>query len=576
MNRARVIPVVFLAIVIALFLLFQNRTQSVSILLVNGVVHTVNDRQPAAEAIAIKDGMIAGVGSTDEITQNFTAQRIIDLKGRTVFPGFIDAHGHMEGLGALMVNVNLEGTTGVAEIQKLVAERITKVEHGAWVRGRGWDQNDWPVKEFPTARMLDSVSPANPVVLRRVDGHAAWVNTAALTLAKITSVTHDPAGGKIIRDRTGKPTGILVDNAIDLLDDVIPQPSEAERTEAFRKAVEECVKLGLTEVHDMGVDLEAISIYKKLIAEKRFPFRVYAAIGGAGKTWNEYLKLGPEIDGNDGRLTVRAIKLYADGALGSRGAALIEPYSDDPGNRGLTLTSSEKMKEVVQQALTHGFQVCTHAIGDRGNSVTLGVYSDVLKANPAKARDARLRIEHAQIVDPADIPRFHELGVIPSMQPTHCTSDMYWAEARVGPKRILGAYAWRSFLDSGSIIPGGSDFPVEGPNPLYGFYAAITRQDHNGWPDSGWYAGQRMTREEALKAFTIFAAYAGFQEERKGSIEKGKLADFTILSRDIMTIDPKEILTTQVEMTIIGGEVVYTSTDFTGVFHDSALRATRE
>jgi predicted amidohydrolase YtcJ len=311
-----------------------------------------------------------------------------------------------------------------------------------------------------------------------------------------------------MRDKSGTPTGVFVDRAINLVDLVLPQPSEEERTDVLLKAVAECVKVGLTQVHDMGVDMEEIGIYRKLIAQKRFPFRVYAAIGGVGKTWSEYLQRGPEMDGNDGRLVVRALKLYADGALGSRGAALIEPYSDDPGNRGLTLTSSEQMKAAVQQALSNGFQVCIHAIGDRANHVTLNVYEDVLVTNPSKAQDARFRIEHAQVLDSNDISRFKKLGVIPSMQPTHCTSDMYWAEDRLGPERVKGAYAWRSLLQQGSIIPAGSDTPVESPNPLWGFYAAITRQDQKGWPEKGWQADQRMTREEALKAFTIWAAYA--------------------------------------------------------------------
>ncbi|MBM2840307.1 MAG: Amidohydrolase 3, partial [Bacteroidetes bacterium] len=374
-----------------------------------------------------------------------------------------------------------------------------------------------------------------------------------------------------VRDGGGKPTGVFVDNAVDLIDAVIPQPSEEERTEAIQKAVEECVKVGLTGIHDMGVDLQLINIYKKLIGQKQFPFRVYAAIGGVGETWDHYLKVGPEIEGNDGRLTVRALKLYSDGALGSRGAALIEPYSDEPSNRGLTLTSSDQMKSAGLQALEKGFQVCTHAIGDRGNNIALNGYAEVLKSNRAKAKDARFRIEHAQVLEPNDIPRFRQLGVIPSMQPTHCTSDMYWAKDRLGPQRVKGAYAWRSLLNQGSIIPAGSDFPVESPNPLWGFYAAITRQDQGGWPEGGWYPDQRMTREEALKAFTIWAAYASFEEQAKGTIEIGKGADFTILSDDIMTIDPKKILDTHVDMTIVAGEVVYTSTTFSHIFRDSLL-----
>jgi predicted amidohydrolase YtcJ len=408
-----------------------------------------------------------------------------------------------------------------------------------------------------------------------VDGHAVWVNGTVLQLAKITRATPDPDGGKIVRDKAGNPTGVFVDNAVDMVEAVMPQPSEEERTEAFQRAVEECVKVGLTEVHDMGVDMEGIGIYKKLIARKRFPFRVYVAIGGVGEPWNQYLKRGPETNGYDGRLTVRALKLYADGALGSRGAALIEPYSDDPGNRGLTLTSSGQLKVAAMQALDKGFQVCIHAIGDRGNNIALNVYAEVLKSDPAKAKDVRFRIEHAQVVDVNDIPRFHQLGVLPSMQPAHCTSDMYWAEDRVGPKRVRGAYAWRSFINSGSIIPAGSDSPVESPDPLRGFYAAITRQDQEGFPAGGWYPEQRMTREEALKGFTTWAAYASFEENTKGAIEEGKVADFTILSDDIMKIEPKQILDTRVEMTIIGGEVVYTAAAFSHLMRTQPLIAGR-
>jgi len=575
MKRKRAIPVFILIIIASYFVIFHRPVREASMLLVNGVVYTVNEKQPAAQAIAVAEGKIIGVGSNEEIQKKFKSNRVIDLKSRTVYPGFVDAHAHMEGIGALATNINLDGTTSIEQIQKLVADRIPQLKPGAWARGRGWDQNKWRGKSFPTHGMLDVVTKDVPVYLRRVDGHAAWVNGKVLELAGITKATPDPEGGKIVRDRAGNPTGVFIDNGIDLIDVVMPQPSEDERTEAFRKSVEECVKVGLTEVHDMGVDKQGVEIYKKLIAQKRFPFRVYVAIGGAGATWDEYLKRGPETSGNDGRLTVRALKLYADGALGSRGAALIEPYSDDPDNRGLTLTSSEQIKSAAMQALDKGFQVCIHAIGDRGNSIALSVYSDVLKSNPGKAKDARFRIEHAQVVDLNDIPRFHQLGVIPSMQPTHCTSDMYWAEDRLGPKRVQGAYAWRSFMSAGSIISAGSDSPVESPNPLWGFYAAITRQDQKGWPDGGWYPDQRMTREEALKGFTTWAAFAAFQENAKGTIEEGKVADFTILSDDIMKIEPRKVLDTHVEMTIIGGEVVYAASMFSYLMKDHSLIATR-
>jgi predicted amidohydrolase YtcJ len=551
-------------IAVALFLLtfvfyHLHKSRSATLLLFNGVVYTLNEQRPRAEAIAIAGERILAVGTNEEIKGRYEAPQLIDLKGHAVYPGFTDAHAHLEGLGALLVNINLSGTTSVEQIQSLVAERVATASAGSWIRGRSWDQNRWAVKSFPTHHMLDHVAGEHPVALTRVDGHALWVNKKALDMASITRRTPDPDGGKIVRDREGNPTGVLVDNAMALIDSVMPAPSEAERTEASERAVQECLKVGLTQVHDMGTDLELIGIYKKLIQAKKFPFRVYVAIDGVGETWNHYAQRGPEIGGNENKLTVRAIKLYADGALGSRGAALIEPYADDPTNRGLTLTPTETLRSVAADALSKGFQVCTHAIGDRANHIVLNVYEEVFKQDQVKAEDARFRVEHAQIVDVADIPRFHKLGVLPSMQPTHCTSDMYWAEARLGARRMRGAYAWRSFLSAGSIIPAGSDFPVEGPNPLWGFYAAITRQDASGWPADGWYAGERMQRDEALKAFTTWAAFAAFEETARGSIREGKLADLVVLSHDIMTCVPKEILATQVLYTIVGGEIAYSA-----------------
>jgi len=383
------------------------------------------------------------------------------------------------------------------------------------------------------------------------------VNGKALDIAGISAATPDPEGGRIVRDKLGNPTGVFIDNAIDLLSSHLPPPTEEERTRAIELAVQECLKVGLTEVHDMGVDLQGLGIYRELIEQGRFPFRVYAAISGAGETWEYYKKKGPDL--GNGRLTVRAIKLYADGALGSRGAALIEPYADDPANRGLTFLSSEEIKKVTIDALNLGFQVCVHAIGDRANHIVLDVYEDAIKSMSDKKKTARLRVEHAQVLELGDIPRFQLLDVIPVMQPTHCTSDMYWAEDRLGPSRLGGAYTWRSLIDRGSIIPGGSDFPVESPNPLWGYYAAITRQDHSGWPEGGWHPEQCMTREEALKAYTIWGAYAAFEEKVRGSIEPGKLADIVVLTDDIMKVAPKDILRAGVWMTVVGGEIVYSN-----------------
>ncbi len=542
--------------VYTLYYFLQQKTAT--LILYNANVYTVDPHRPTAQAIAIRGNTIVGVGTTEEIRGGFRGAREIDLKGKPVFPGFTDAHAHLESLGALLVNLNLDGTKSVEEIRALVAGRVAELPEGAWLRGRSWDQNDWPENAFPTHHMLDDLTGDHPAYLVRVDGHAAWVNKKALDLAKITRETSDPPGGSIIRDASGNPTGVLVDNAMDLVSAIVPSPSREERSEAVKTAIEECLSVGLTSVHDMGVDEDLIDIYKSLIEQGAFPFRVYAAIGGTGSLWRRYLQSGPEVGLGNGRLTVRALKLYADGALGSRGAALIAPYDDDPGNRGLTVTSADTLKAAAAAALRRGFQVCTHAIGDRANHIVLNVYDDVFRRNP-DGKSARFRVEHAQLLDKADIGRFKPLGVLPSMQPTHCTSDMYWAEKRVGPERIKGAYAWRSLLNAGNIIPGGSDFPVEAPPPLYGFYAAITRQDHDRWPEGGWYPAEQMTREEALKAFTIWAAYAAFEERVRGTIAVGKLADIVVLSTDIMTCEPMEILSTKVLYTLVDGEIAYSS-----------------
>lgn len=544
--------------VYALYYFVQQR--SATIVLYNAVVYTVDPQRPTAQAIAIRGNTIVGVGTTEEIRSGFRSGREIDVKGMPVYPGFTDAHAHLESLGALLVNLNLYGTKSVEEIRARAAERVAELPEGAWLRGRSWDQNDWPEKAFPTHQMLDDITGDHPAYLVRIDGHAAWVNKRALQLANVTRDTPDPPGGSIIRDDGGNPTGVLIDNAMDLVNSIVPAPSREERVEAVKTAIEECLSVGLTAVHDMGVDDELIGIYKSLIEQGAFPFRVSAAIGGTGSTWSRYLQRGPEVGTGGGRLTVRALKLYADGALGSRGAALIEPYEDDPGNRGLTVTSADELKAAAADALRRGFQVCTHAIGDRANHIVLNVYEEVFRGN-TDGKNSRFRVEHAQLVDRADIGRFKPLGVLPSMQPTHCTSDMYWAEKRVGPERIKGAYAWRSLLDAGNIIPGGSDFPVEAPPPLYGFYAAITRQDHEQWPEGGWYPEERMTREEALKAFTIWAAYAAFEEKVRGTISVGKLADIVVLSNDIMTCDPVDILSTKVLYTLVDGEIVYSSAE---------------
>ena len=567
------------------YLFFRTAPEQADVFYINGRIYTMDANKSIAEALAIRGGRIIAVGSQDDLGKKIRAKDTVDLAGKAVFPGFTDAHAHLMSLGVAMLTVDLVGVQSDAQAATLVAGRVRKSESGQWVRGRGWDQNLWTLKRFPTHEVLDRISSDNPVYLARVDGHAAWVNKRAMEIAGISRQTLDIAGGKIVRDASGNPSGVFVDNAMTLVSRFLPPPSYKETEEAISLAVRECLKHGLTGMHDMGVDKKEIDVYKGLIDKKEFPFRVYTSIDGAGETWDEFIgrdsskpAIGPIIGYGDNRLWVRSVKLYVDGALGSRGAALLEPYSDDPTNRGLTVTDEASLRKTVDEALVNGFQVCTHAIGDRANNIILNVYEAALKAHPGT--DRRLRVEHAQVLSLNDIPRFKQLGVVPSMQQTHCTSDMHWAGARLGPTRVRGAYAWRALLNTGVIIPGGSDFPVEQPNPLLGIYAAVTRRDLQGRPrntqevkaffelsgdgvgdttdfENGWYASQRMTREEAIQSFTNWAAFAGFQEHILGSLEKGKLADFVVLSRDLMKIPAEEIPETVVEMTIVGGKEAY-------------------
>lgn len=527
------------------------------LILFNAHVYTVDPDPPTAEAIAIRGDRIVAVGADVEIQKlagSHTKQ--LDLGGKMVLPGFVDAHGHLLGLGQGLLSVDLTGAGSYPEVIKRVAERAAKTPRGQWVLGRGWDQNRWPEHEFQEHDALSRATPDHPVFLTRIDGHAAMVNALALERAQITGDTKDPEGGRILRTKAGEATGVFIDNAMGLVQRRIPPPSQANMREAIRLAIDHCKRLGLTTVHDAGVSGSVINLYKEMIDAGEFDLRVYAMISaGSTATIDEYFANGPLLNYKN-RLTVRSVKVLIDGALGSRGAALFEPYTDDPGNTGLLTTKPEELLALTRRALGSGFQVCCHAIGDRGNRLVLDAYETALKEAP-QVRDARLRIEHAQIVALSDIPRFAYLGVIPSMQPTHATSDMPWAEARVGPERIKGAYAWRKFLDAGCRIAGGSDFPVESANPLFGFHAAISRQDHKGQPEGGWHPEELMTREEAFRCLTIDAAYAGFEERDKGSIEVGKLADLVVLFYDIKYFEPQSILKTEVVTTILGGKVVY-------------------
>ncbi|MCP2605335.1 amidohydrolase [Candidatus Aminicenantes bacterium AH-873-B07] len=545
-------------IIFVIFLFISCVKKQANMVLLNGNVITMNSKKPSAEAVAIINDKIIKVGDNKEIKKLIGPEtKVINLKGKTVVPGFIDAHLHFVSLGNTKKILNLVGTVSKEEIIQLVANKISKEGEEKWIFGRGWDQNDWPIKEFPTRWDLDSVSPRNPVILTRIDGHAIWVNSLVLEKAGITKETPDPQGGKIIRDpETNEPTGVLIDKAMSLIEKIVPSPSRKEKKEMVILASKECSSLGLTTIHDAGVDLETIKIYKELIKENKLTVRLYVMLGYPGKAIDIYLDKGPEIEYGNNFLTIRSIKMFADGALGSRGAALLEPYSDDPTNTGLITFDPDKALQVMIKALKKGFQICVHAIGDKANRLTLDLFERAFQIVP-RVKDHRFRIEHTQVLTKEDIPRFAKLKIIPSMQPTHATSDMYWAEDRLGPERVKLAYAWKSLLDTGVRIAGGSDAPVESANPLWGIYAACTRQDHKGWPEGGWHSEQKVTRYEALKMFTIDAAYAGFEEKIKGSIEEGKLADIVVLSKDILTIPAKEILNTHVEMTIVGGKIVY-------------------
>jgi predicted amidohydrolase YtcJ len=547
-------------------------------LYINCRIYTMDANSTLAEAMAIASDKIVGIGTSEYIQRKFKAKKIVDLGGKTVLPGLIDAHCHLLGLGLARMTVDLMGTHSEEEAAVRIARQaaVSKPEH--WIRGRGWDQNEWQTKSFPTQKLLERISPDNPVYLVRVDGHACWVNKRALEIAGVNSQTPDVPGGKIVRDASGEPTGVFIDAAMDLIYKFVPEPTEEEMREAIRLATEECASIGLTSVQEMGVDATQVKVYKKLIDENKFPLRVYAAIDGPGELWDTMKRDGTLVGYGNNKLTLRAFKVYIDGTLGSRGAALIEPYSDDPNNRGVTVLSEEELEKLVDESLDYGFQVCTHAIGDRANHIVLDVYESALTKHHVPP--VRLRIEHAQILSQKDIPRFKQFDILPSMQPAQCTSDMYWAETRLGLKRIRDAYAWRSLLNTGVIIPAGSDFPIESPNPFFGIYAACTRQDKNGVPkniddirkyfqppaddysdttvfDNGWYSSEKMTREEAVRGFTTWAAYAAFEENLKGSLERGKLADFIVISKDIFYCPAIEIPSIQVESTVLGGKVVF-------------------
>jgi predicted amidohydrolase YtcJ len=525
------------------------------LLLHGGTIHTGNPAQPRAEAVLAVGGRIAFVGDLAAArAQAPEGTRVVDLAGRTLLPGLTDSHAHLADIGERELGFDLTGVESLAAMKRRLAERAAS-DSGAWIESK------WKPAVFPTRQDLDAVVSDRPVVLQRVDGHAVVVNTKALELLGITRETADPPGGQILRDpASGEATGLLVDNAMDLVWKRLPAQTDEELARNLEAGAAHYVRLGWTEMQEAGTTWRAVEQLCRLYAAGRLKLRVYAAIGGPGEDAEKLLAAGRDYRSCDPRLTVRAIKLYMDGALGSRGAALDAPYSDAPGNRGLYVTTPEEVLRVSIAALRRGIQVETHAIGDRGNRVALDQYEKAFAAVPATERplaDPRFRIEHAQVVADADIPRFAKLGVIASMQTSHAISDMLFAPARLGPDRIGGAYAWRKFLDAGALVAGGTDAPVEAGDPRVEFYAAIARRTLEGFAGPDWGLDQRLTRAEALAILTENAAYAAFQEKDRGTIEPGKLADFSVFSADWMQVPEAEIPRSEAVMTVIGGEVVW-------------------
>ncbi|KGJ92822.1 amidohydrolase [Colwellia psychrerythraea] len=509
-------------------------------------------------AILFSNDTIIKVYQTDATADVTPDMLIIDGEGKTMLPGLIDAHGHVLGYGHSLLQVDLAGTTSEADA---VERTITYTKNNkalSWVLGRGWNQVQWANNTYPSAKSLDEAFPDKPVWLRRVDGHAGWANSKAMALAGITSASKSPAGGEIIKDKNGQLTGIFIDNAMDLITTSIAQPSAEEDKIALTRAMQSLASMGLTSVHDAGINQNNMNLYKELASENNMTIRINGMLYLPSPNWQQQLAQGP-YKTSDEMFIFNSVKIQADGALGSRGASLISDYSDHAGHKGLLLHDNDTLQHYINFAMNAGFQVNTHAIGDNANKLILDLYQQGI--TKSKTKLLRHRIEHAQVLRLADIPRFSALNVIASMQTTHATSDKNMAVTRLGEQRIIGAYAWRKLLDSNVIIAAGSDFPVESPNPFYGLHAAITRQDHNNSPDGGWYADQKMTPIEALRSFTIDAAYSGHQDKIIGSLEAGKKADFILLSDDLFTMPASNIWQSQVLQTWVAGKKVYSLSD---------------
>ena len=505
-------------------------------------------------AIAFTDDKIDKIYSSEEQLPNAKNITVIDGKGKTLIPGLIDSHGHILSYGLSLLQADLVNTTSAQDAVNKTLNYAKNNTQLTWIQGRGWNQTQWPSNAFPTAASLDKYFPDQPVWLARVDGHAGWANSKAMAVAGITKDTLSPDGGEIIKDKNGMPTGVFIDNAMDLINQSIAPLTVQEQKQVLVKAMDSLASFGLTSVHDAGIDTDNLNAFKALSQENAMSIRVNAMLYLPSANWQQTLANG-QYRSKDDMFTFNSVKIQADGALGSRGAALIEDYSDHAGHKGLLLNTPKAFENLVDTSMRLGFQVNSHAIGDNANKLVLDTYEKYIKAT--KTKDLRHRVEHAQVLRIEDIPRFSELDVIAAMQATHATSDKNMAQERLGPTRILGAYAWRKLLNANAIIAAGSDFPVESPNPFFGLHASITRQDHTNSPQGGWFADEKMTPLEAFRSFTIDAAYSGHQENIIGSLAKGKKADFILLDRNIFTMPEQDIWQVTVDKTWVDGKLVY-------------------
>jgi predicted amidohydrolase YtcJ len=555
---------------IGLLIACSKEEQSAS-LIITGRIYTMDDKQPVVEAVAVQGERIIFAGSKEESRKyKGDSTQVIDLGEKIMTPGFIEGHAHILGVGYNEMNLDLMNVQSYDEIAARVKQAVAKTSPGQWILGRGWHQDKWTtkpqklVKGFQTHQLLSEASPDNPVFLYHASGHTAMANAKAMQLAGVNTLSRenkskvaDGDGGEVLRDELGNPTGIFSENAMSLIEKQIPENNEDSDSTALELAMDACLRNGITSFHDAGEGGSAIRVFYKFKKEQKLKIRLYVMLENNHNLLRYWYAKGPDIDSLN-RLTIRSIKLYSDGALGSRGAWLLQPYTDRPDFSGFALIPMDSILKVSREGLQYGFQVCTHAIGDRANREVLNQYETALKENPEKAATHRFRVEHAQHIDPQDLPRFAQLGVIPAMQAIHMSSDRPWAIERLGEKRIVeGAYMWQSLLKSGAKIVNGTDSPVEPLNPIACFYASVTRKTLKGTPEGGYEPAEKMTREQALRSYTLHAAYGAFEEEIKGSLERGKLADFTILSQDIMTIPEALILNTQIEMTIVGGKILY-------------------